>query len=255
MRLIISLIFYYDIIRLKVLIKVNEEIKNNYYAIIPAPIRYSKELKANEKLLYGEITALSNRNGYCFAQNKYFADLYGVSNHTISQWISNLEKMGYIKLDIIKSAKKEILERRIYINDSPYVQKNTYPYVFKSTYPMYKNVKYNNIKYNKDDLFYFTIEKNHKISNEFYEILEKLELLYSKELLGVIGISKDKIEILKDIIFVLYELYNSKFTSLLTIVSREALLNLYSISKEHSPGDLLNYYKRSIINKYTNNTT
>ena len=61
----------------------NEEIKNNYYAIIPAPIRYSKELKANEKLLYGEITALSNRNGYCFAQNKYFAYLYGVYNHTI----------------------------------------------------------------------------------------------------------------------------------------------------------------------------
>ena len=41
----------------------NEENKSNYYAIIPATVRYSKELKANEKLLYGEITSLSNKNG------------------------------------------------------------------------------------------------------------------------------------------------------------------------------------------------
>lgn len=33
----------------------------NYYAVIPAEIRYDKKLKANEKLLYGEITALANK--------------------------------------------------------------------------------------------------------------------------------------------------------------------------------------------------
>lgn len=39
----------------------NEENKVSYYAIIPATVRYLKVLKANEKLLYGEITSLSNR--------------------------------------------------------------------------------------------------------------------------------------------------------------------------------------------------
>ena len=41
----------------------------NYYAVIPAPVRYNKKLKYPERLLYGEITALSNRYGYCFASN------------------------------------------------------------------------------------------------------------------------------------------------------------------------------------------
>ena len=35
--------------------------KPNYYAIIPANVRYDNELRANEKLLYGEITALSSK--------------------------------------------------------------------------------------------------------------------------------------------------------------------------------------------------
>ena len=60
---------------------------------------------------------------------------------------------------------------------------------------------------------------------------------------------------LKEIIYVLYELYNSQFNSLLSQVSRETLLNLYLLAQEHMPEDLLNYYKRAIINKYTNNST
>ncbi len=50
----------------------------NYWAILPANVRYDKELAANEKILYAEITALSNKYGFCFAKNKYFAELYGV---------------------------------------------------------------------------------------------------------------------------------------------------------------------------------
>lgn len=38
----------------------------NYYAIIPACVRYAK-IKANAKLLYGEITALANKTGECYA--------------------------------------------------------------------------------------------------------------------------------------------------------------------------------------------
>ena len=47
------------------------ENKKNYYAVIPAEVRYSKNLKANEKLMYGELTALANEKGYCYASNEY----------------------------------------------------------------------------------------------------------------------------------------------------------------------------------------
>ena len=57
-----------------------EEKQNvGYYSIIPSTILYNKNLKANEKILYAVITSLSNKEGYCFASNKYFAELYHVT--------------------------------------------------------------------------------------------------------------------------------------------------------------------------------
>ena len=72
---------------------VNEENRPSYYAIIPSNVRYCEELKYPERLLYGEITALAGKEGYCFATNKYFAELYHVIPGTISRWISHLEKL------------------------------------------------------------------------------------------------------------------------------------------------------------------
>lgn len=88
----------------------------NYYAIIPANVRYDKNLTPNAKLLYGEITALCNEKGYCWANNSYFSELYGVSKKTISNWISSLDERGFIKSEMIyKENSKEIRERRLYI--------------------------------------------------------------------------------------------------------------------------------------------
>ena len=112
----------------------------NYYAIIPATVRYDTNLKSTEKLLYGEITALANKNGFCYAKNKYFADLYNVTTVSVSRWISHLQELGYIEIEIIRNENKEIVKRNIYITDIPYVQKNTYHYVRKNTYPIYKKV-------------------------------------------------------------------------------------------------------------------
>lgn len=84
----------------------------SYYAIIPANVRYDENLKDKAKLLYGEITALCNERGYCWATNEYFARLYKVNKTTISKLIKNLIDRGYIKSQIIyKEGSKEIDKR------------------------------------------------------------------------------------------------------------------------------------------------
>lgn len=86
--------------------------QKNYYAIIPANVRYDKDLPANAKLLYGEISALCNERGYCWAGNEYFAELYAVSKETISRWISQLVKKNYLQTKMIyKDGTKEIINR------------------------------------------------------------------------------------------------------------------------------------------------
>lgn len=67
-----------------------------YYAIIPSSVRYDKKLPANAKLLFGEITALCNKEGYCWATNEYFAELYGTSGKTIGRWLKALKNKGVI---------------------------------------------------------------------------------------------------------------------------------------------------------------
>lgn len=219
----------------------------SYYAIIPATVRYDNSLKSGEKLLYSEITALANKNGYCFAQNKYFAELYNVTLVTVSRWIFHLKKLKYIETEIIKNEKKEIISRNIYILDTPYYQKNRYPYLQKSKEGINKNVKDNIINNNiDDDIFYYIINNKSKVSKKFLEIIKKLEFDYEPYMLKYM--KKDKIKMIKNIILVLYDLYRNGFYSVLHNVERENLINLYLLAVEKNPNNLLNYYKKSIIN-------
>lgn len=92
--------------------------KPSYYAIVPSNVRYDEDLKAAEKLLYAEITALANTAGYCFATNAYFAKLYNVHKNSVCRWIGNLIKKGYLHSEIICDENKVVVERRLYLNDS-----------------------------------------------------------------------------------------------------------------------------------------
>lgn len=84
----------------------------NYYAIIPAEVRYDTELSANEKLLYGEISALATKHGYCYATSSYFAELYNVDVRTVRRWIEHLVQRGYIVSEIDRDNQTQ---RKIYL--------------------------------------------------------------------------------------------------------------------------------------------
>lgn len=74
----------------------------SYYAIIPAHVRYCKEIEMGAKLLYGEITALASDEGYCWATNQYFADLYDIEIRTIQRWIKSLKDQKFIVVEVLK---------------------------------------------------------------------------------------------------------------------------------------------------------
>lgn len=97
--------------------------KPNYFVIIPPEVRYDSRLKDKAKLLYGEILALSNKKGYCYATNNYFAKLYGISTTTVSLLIKNLVDAGHIESVLIyKEGTKEILNRYLRIFKEGYLR-------------------------------------------------------------------------------------------------------------------------------------
>jgi len=90
-----------------------------YYAVIPADVRYDDRIPANAKLLYGEISALIGKDGFCFAGNAYFAKLYQLSERTISKLISDLQDKDYIILEYDRDpGTGQILSRKIYLRVS-----------------------------------------------------------------------------------------------------------------------------------------
>ena len=100
--------------------------KPNYYAVIPAEVRYSKNLTPNAKLLYAEITALCNMNGKCTASTDYFSKLYEVSRISIQKWLKILEDNNYIKrVNIYKQGSKQIDTRVITLVNIPCKEKLT----------------------------------------------------------------------------------------------------------------------------------
>ena len=100
--------------------------KPNYYAVIPAEVRYNKKLTPNAKLLYAEITALCNMNGKCIASTQYFCKLYEVSRVSIQKWLKILEDNNYIKrVNIYKKYSKQIEARVITLVNIPTKEKFT----------------------------------------------------------------------------------------------------------------------------------
>ena len=215
-------------------------IPSSYYAIIPAYIRYNKELKFAERLMYGEITALSNKEGYCFASNRYFAELYGVSQSTISRWISHLAELGSLHVEVIRNEKKEIIERRIYIVDNPYMQNSTYPICKKS----------------KDNI----INKEKQIPKEFenlesqiLDVLANYEMIFTEEILKYM--KAENIEKVKVIVFSLALVVKNNESNLLYKMNREQIINLYDeckLREKENKGtnneiqSFTNYYYKSL---------
>lgn len=86
--------------------------KPNFYAVLEADVRYDNRLSSTAKVIHAEITALTNKSGYCWATNKYFADNFGISESQVSRIISQLASLGYVDLEIKDDYKRKLTLRK-----------------------------------------------------------------------------------------------------------------------------------------------
>lgn len=151
--------------------------KPNYYAILTSEVRYNENLTPNAKLLYAEITALINMNGECFASNKYFADLYGKSKTTISKWVSELVKEGYVEVKLTyKEGTKQIDKRYIQIKKGASLKKQVNPLLENAkdnNTIVNNNTTYSNKKPSVEEIKQYCLQRNNRIDAEqFFDFYE-----------------------------------------------------------------------------------
>ena len=250
----------------------DEEIQRiGYYAVIPATVLFNERLKPNEKLLYALITALSNKEGYCYASNKYLGEKLGVDPVTVSRWITDLRRNNYVFVDIMRNEKKEIICRRIFPNDVPYRLNNQYPYILKNQEGIDEKVKDNNIIDNNinnkiDRLFNYIIDKENEIPNEFIDVeydeiitaLKRYDMYYTKE--SIEYMSKENLNKIKEITYTIALIVKNKLFYLTKKVSRDKLIQVYNDCKNRQASykdtdnqieNFANYYYKSIENELT----
>lgn len=161
-----------------------EEQQRSYYAIIPANVRYDKDLAPNAKLLYGEITALCNEKGYCWASNQYFAELYGVSILSIKRWVNSLVTKGYVYRTLTyKPNSKEVDKRILSIDggikiDTTSVQKCYDPSIKNDTSSSIKNDTDNNTSINNtfNNTSIYKKKKSETVNSVIAEYTENKDL-------------------------------------------------------------------------------
>ena len=90
------------------------------YSVIPARVRDDRELRPNAKLLYGELSALAQAEGYCWASNAYLAELFDLAPKTVEALLRQLKERGHIQIEVERDPDtNEFIRRKIWICGPP----------------------------------------------------------------------------------------------------------------------------------------
>lgn len=81
-----------------------------------ADVRYDTNLSSTAKVMMVEISALTNKEGYAWATNQYFADTFGISKSQVSRIIRQLAEREYINVYLNPGGDRYITITR---NDRP----------------------------------------------------------------------------------------------------------------------------------------
>ena len=75
------------------------------FITVSIEIMHDKNLNQSQKFILAEIEQLSQLDKGCFASNGHFSELIGITKENVSRNINELEKMGYIAIEIKKGSR------------------------------------------------------------------------------------------------------------------------------------------------------
>ena len=144
-----------------------------------------------ERLLLIHIISLCKKNGYCWATNRYFCDIYNVTPVTISKSISNLATFGYIKTEYDNTStnnSKRIIKLSEVLNLKLKSIKDNFNTCYKQNFKQYNNKlnkKEDSIYYKDEDGNEYwhgkLIPKNEATIEEQEELKKLLSDIYEEE--------------------------------------------------------------------------
>ena len=93
--------------------------KPGFWAVLPAAVRYDEQIAPNAKLLYAEISSLTDAEGYCDAEDEYFTRVFGFSARSVSRLLGALDAAGYIRIEKQRGEHNAVTARRIFAGLNP----------------------------------------------------------------------------------------------------------------------------------------
>lgn len=101
------------------------EPQESFWVVIPHSVLSNKNLTYAARLVYGEISSLTRKDGYCFAHNSHFKNVLGITQQGLNKCLVNLEEENLIKCEIthIRNSKKGTF-RKIYLCSGEVQQSN-----------------------------------------------------------------------------------------------------------------------------------
>ena len=89
-----------------------EEKFQSYWTVIPTKIFEDERTPLRAKKLYGLISSLTKKDGYCWASNNYLTEKSRIPLGTVRRYLKLLQRLKYIHCEI---SKEEGNERKIWL--------------------------------------------------------------------------------------------------------------------------------------------
>ena len=154
-----------------------------FWSVIPATVLDDMQLPANAKILYGFLSSLMQREGYCWPSNAQLAEAMHCSEDVITRWIAALGKAGHIKITVEPNRKTGGKIRRIFPSlPEPVLQENAGGYSDK--YPSTYSDKNPRVVGQKSESLYIDGKKKEKKKRNIKEMSVGASLLERCEPLG-----------------------------------------------------------------------